>query len=73
MDGDWADLPIDLNLSRGATLVRIGNLPNGTASGAPALQLAIQLPDGRVITAETTWRLMRSALRAIDAAWPGWD
>ena len=75
IDGDWKDLvpTLDRAASDGAQIIRAGNLPGGMVSGAPAFQVAVQLPDGRTVIAETSWRLMRAALRAIDAAWPEFD
>lgn len=49
---------------------RVACLPGGMASGAPAFELAIRLPDGRVVFAETSWRLMRNAVRGLEARWP---
>jgi hypothetical protein len=71
-DGDWADLipGLDMKASDGARIIRVGNLPSGMDSGRPAFQLAVRLADGRIVIAETSWRLMRGVLRALDAAWP---
>lgn len=49
---------------------RVGCLPGGMTSGAPSFELAVRLPDGRVVFAETSWRMMRAAVRALEARWP---
>lgn len=49
---------------------RVGCLPGGMRSGAPAFEVAIRLPDGRVLIAETSWRAMAGALRALEARHP---
>lgn len=48
----------------------VGCLPNGTHNGAPVFELIGRLEDGSSVLLETTWALMRSALRALDAVWP---
>jgi fructose-1-phosphate kinase PfkB-like protein len=74
-DGDWADLGdrLDMDASDGARIIRVGNLPSGMQSGRPSFQLAAQLADGRVVIVETSWQLMRGALRALDVVWPEED
>lgn len=74
-DGAWRELFGDrladeLMADGLARVERVGILPGGMASGRPALELAIALPDGRVVIAETSWRLMASAVRALEQRWP---
>ena len=52
------------------TIERVGCLPGGMASGAPAFEVAVRLPDGRVVFAETSWRMMHAAVRALEQRWP---
>lgn len=68
MDGEWAQyLPDPI---RHGAITRVGNLPGGTSGGAPAFELIARLDDGSTVVVETTWRLMRTAMLALDAAWP---
>lgn len=62
----WTDIPsgsIDDGL-----IERIGLRPNGTANGRPSIALLIRLPDGSPVIAQTTWALLRAAVRALDAS-----
>jgi hypothetical protein len=61
----WDDIPRAID---GAELERIGLLPNGTTSGRPTIGLLVRLPDGTAVIAQTTWTLMRAAVRALDAS-----
>ena len=45
----------------------IAVLPNGTEAGHPAIMLKITKDDGETVFAETTWRLLYTACRAIEA------
>lgn len=47
--------------------IEIAALPRGTVAGAPALMFRINLPDGGVVLAETTLRLLVGAVRVICA------
>jgi hypothetical protein len=60
----WSDL---LGADHGVVR-RIGLLRNGTTGGRASLVLAIQLDDGRWVVAETTYRLFRTATRALAAS-----
>jgi hypothetical protein len=72
-DGSMADLLPELaHIGMGA-LFRVAALPGGTSSGLPSVALAIRLPDGRVVLAETTARLFVLAARAIAARYPELD
>ena len=68
-DGCWQDL--ELLQKRGAVLhsddLAIAYLPGGMASGAPSLTLRVNLPDGRVVLAQTSLALFEGALRAFKA------
>lgn len=50
-----------------AQIARVGLLRNGTDSGRATVSIAIELNDGRVILAETTYRLWRMAVIALAA------
>lgn len=50
---------------RSAVVVGIGLMPEGTSDGRPSAMLTIRLPDGRLVVAETTWRLLHVAVRAL--------
>lgn len=62
----WADLTRDQIIP--GELERIGLMPDGTASGRPAVVLLVRLPDGTPVVAQTTWALLRSAVRALNAS-----
>jgi hypothetical protein len=68
-DGAWGELVQGSEVRHGR-IDRVGNLPNGTAGGAPAFELMGKLDDGSVVILETTWAAMRVALRALEAGWP---
>lgn len=64
-------LGIDLELEDGAWGARFdGELAVGMASGRPAVELAVRLPDGRVVIAETSWRALALAVRALEVRHP---
>lgn len=74
-DGQWGRefgdaCAVDLMTPRLPAVERVGCLPHGMASGAPAFELAVRLPDGRVVIAETSWRAMLLAVRALEVRWP---
>lgn len=49
-------------------LVQIGLLRNATAKGRAGVLLRIDLPDGRTVIAQTTWRLLHNAVKALAAS-----
>lgn len=50
-----------------ALLQRIGLLRNGTQEGRAVVLMQLTLPDGTTVIAQTTWRLMATAVRALEA------
>lgn len=68
----WTDLrdEIDAQSYDGsvATIERVGLLPGGMVSGDPAFEIVVQLADGTRIVAETSWRLMRNAVHALEVS-----
>lgn len=68
-DGVWPDLQ-----DKRDKIIHIGNgghmevagLRGGMTSGRPSVMFRIDLPDGRVVMAETTMRLFLMAARAFD-------
>ena len=50
--------------------LKMGALPGGMKSGAVSLAFFVDLPDGRVVFAETSLRLLRSAMAIIEAKYP---
>lgn len=69
-DGEWGtlfagELAVELMTPGLPRVERIGCLPRGMASGRPAVELAVRLPDGRVVIAETSWRALALAVRAL--------
>jgi len=77
-DGLWPELAEKLgtdaliHLSNDAT-IHVGVLPAGMASGLPSVALRIDLPDGRILVAETSARLFVNADRAIAIRYPEVD
>lgn len=76
-DGCWPDLqgkigtPHVIHLGNGAPAIGLAVLEHGLESGLPSITIRIDLPDGRVVLAETTARLFIQAGRAIAARFPG--
>lgn len=60
----WTDIEPD---ALAGDLVRIGLLRNGTTEGRASVGLVVQLPDGTHVIAQTTWRLLHNAVRALAA------
>lgn len=68
-DGCWPDL-VDkelIHLGNDAKPIGVALLVGGMLSGAPSVMMRLELPDGRVVMAETSFRLFRAAARAFDA------
>ncbi len=76
MDGDncWPDLKDKMDkvihLANDAPPLQIALLDKGMTSGRPSVTLRIDLPDGRVVLAETSLRLFASAGRAFASKYP---
>jgi hypothetical protein len=62
----WRDLNAD-DLRRGE-LTRVALLPEGTTDACASVALLAVLDDGTQVVIETTWRLLRTAVRAIAAS-----
>ena len=72
-DGAWPDLAGrlgDVLHLREGTTIRLAVLTAGMTSGRPAVGIRLDLPDGRVLVAETSARLLVTAARAIAARFP---
>jgi hypothetical protein len=71
LDGDhcWPDLdPKDvIHLGNDAPPIGLAVLPGGMLSGKTSVTFRIDLPDGRVVIAETSFALLETAVRAIQA------
>ncbi|MBL7546627.1 hypothetical protein I6A60_01840 [Frankia sp. AgB1.9] len=61
----WSDLQ-PATLTRG-TLTRIGLLRHGPTGGRATVGMVIETDESQVIIAETTWRLLRGAVRVLAA------
>lgn len=76
LDGDnaWPDLRANLDkiihITEG---MRACALDGGMASGKPSVCFRIDLPDGRIVLAETSARLFVMAAAAIVGRWPDVD
>lgn len=79
LDGDGAHPDLDgkvgtdavIHLGNDAPPISVTVLEGGTVSGQPSIMLRLDLPDGRTVLAETSWRLLAAASRAIAARY-GW-
>lgn len=66
-EGAWPDID-PLTVVEGEW-TRITILPRGMQSGNPSIGILVMLPDGRPCFAETSWRLLYSAVQAMAARW----
>ena len=73
-DGCWPDLKDKIgeviHLSNGAPPLQVALLDKGMASGRPSVTLRLDLPDGRIVLAETSLRLFALAGRQFAANYP---
>lgn len=72
-EGCWPDVADkiiagDLVHLGNGNMIEIAMLKNGTVRGKPSLSIRINLPDGKVVLAETTLDLFLAAARAFEAA-----
>lgn len=71
-DGAWPDL-----MDRGVihlgddTEIGLCVLPKGMTSGRPSVAFRLDLPDGQVVVAEASWRVLAVAVQGIAARY-GW-
>ena len=69
----WPDLAEKLkrgelyHLGEGAPPVQVGALEGGMVSGKPSVAIRIDLPDGKVVLAETSWVLLHGAFLILQA------
>jgi len=63
--GAWPDLATRDVVH--AHWTRLSALPGGMASGGLSIGIVVELPDGRLVFAETSWALLYVAARAIEA------
>ncbi len=74
-DGAWPDLDSRqedvIHLANDA-VIEVAMLEGGMSSGLPSVAFRFDLPDGRVVVAETSWRLFAAAARAaaLQFGWP---
>lgn len=73
-DGAWPDLAAKadriVHLANGSS-IGLSVLEGGMTSGRMSAAFRIDLPDGQVVIAETSWRLLATAVRGIAARY-GW-
>lgn len=73
-DGCWPDLPekmqqgqvIDL-MGNNVPPIQVAALPGGMVSGKTSVTFRFDLPDGRILLAETSLTLLATTIRAIEA------
>jgi hypothetical protein len=63
-DGAWADIaePVEFR----GRIERVVLLRGGTRDGNPTVEVLIRTTDGRLVHANTTWRLWQGATRAFE-------
>lgn len=68
----WPELqPAEIiHLANDAPAIQVAVLDGGMRSGLPSLALRLDLPDGKIVIAETSARLFCTAARAILARYP---
>ena len=66
-DGAWPDLADNPNVQFVKEPIGLAVLTNGMQSGKPSVALRIDLPDGKIIVAETSLALFAMAARGIRA------
>jgi hypothetical protein len=66
-DGCWPDLAEKPEKMIHTEQMEIAALPHGMVSGAPSVAFRIDLPDGRVVIAETSLKLLVGATRVLVA------
>lgn len=71
-DGCWPDAVADnvILLGNRAPPIQVAVLEHGVTSGRPSVTLRVDLPDGRMVLAETTARLFCTVARAIMGKYP---
>ena len=69
-DNAWTDLNekevINL-MGNNVPPIQLAALPGGMASGKTSVTFRFDLPDGKVLLAETSFALLKTAVRAIEA------
>lgn len=65
----WPELDRDriIHVGEGAPPIGVAVLEGGMASGAPSVALRVDLPDGKVVVAETSLKLFLAAADALKA------
>jgi hypothetical protein len=61
----WTELKGENVIPGLGRIIKIGRLPKGTTEGRSTVSVLIQMPDGKILAAETTLRLMESAVRTL--------
>lgn len=69
--GAWDDLTESID--EGGRVVRAALLPVGTRDGNPTVELLIRCTDGRLIHANTTWRLWQAMTNVFGAHQSTWE
>jgi hypothetical protein len=72
-DGAWPDLSLqrDQTIHLAETTIGLAVLTGGMTSGRESVAFRLDLPDGKHVVAETSWRLLAAAARTIAARY-GW-
>lgn len=68
LDGDGAmeDLVGRADVQLGS-IAQLAILDRGTTEGNPSVSFRIECDDGSIVVAQTTWRLLHNAVKAVEA------
>ncbi len=67
-DGAWPELIDQPVIHLGNdTAIGLAVLPAGMTSGRPSVMFRLDLPDGQVVCAEASWRVLATACQGIAA------
>lgn len=64
----WSDLSGVVAQTEMGQVERVGLLRHATADGRAVVAMVVRLPDGTVVTAQTTLRLARAAIAVLGAS-----
>jgi hypothetical protein len=71
-DKAWPDIKDRhiIHLGNDAPPIGLTVLEGGMASGKPSVAIRLDLPDGRIVVAETSLALLETSIKAIRARYP---
>jgi hypothetical protein len=70
-DGAWPDLAGKDVIRLGESVIGMAVLDGGMVSGRESVAFRFTLPDGKVVVAETSWKVLAAAVLSVVARY-GW-